>query len=188
MKRIILLIAVIAALMPAGAGICFSGGVSGDVHIVEDVRDGMVAYRSDRWKTWFARSGAICAANLLLLTLLWFIPKKTEPDIIFSYVISGITFVLAIWVCLSGMLLARWKILPSAAAFIAGGALTWTCWKMLGMIKGLDEIITTAGQAAVLRNLEKSPKEDTRLAAVSGACGEWPDMDIWRNTGRKTSA
>ncbi len=187
-KKIAVLIAVIAVLTLANAGSTFSGGgLAGNVQIIEDAREGTIILQSDRWKSWCVRSSAICAANILFLALLWFIPKKTEPDIILAYIISGASFVLAIWVCLSGMLLARWKILPSAAAFVAGGGLIWACWKMLEMLKSLDRAFST-GRTEALRNLDKVPKEDKRLAVISGAGGDWPDTDFLRETGAKPLA
>lgn len=188
MKRIVVLIAIIIVPMLANVGRGFSSGVpAGNVQIIEDAREGTIILRSDRWKSWCVRAFAICAANIGLLALLWFIPKKTEPDIILAYIVSGASFVLAIWVCLSGILLARWKILPSAAAFVAGGGLIWLSWKMLEMLKNLDRTFS-AGRMEALRNLDMVPKEDKRLAVISGADGDWPDTDFWRDTGGKPPA
>lgn len=162
----------------AQTSVTVNAGASGEFDVVDSGKGGLIILRKNRGIRRLYRSAAIILADILLLVLIWRLPKKKESDFAVAYSLSGASFVLAFWTVLFSFLLYYWKIIPAAAVFLAGAGLFWACWRSLKALRAVD--IASSGGHGIAEAVRGEPvvPTDKRLSMVSGAPGEWPEADF----------
>ncbi len=138
---------------------------------------GTIILSKTRWKNWVARAVYLALINLLLLLLIFTLPKDSEPNIIISYLLSGSNFIISFWIFLCSTLLFRLKAISSAVIFLPiAFLLAAAAYILLLKIKKSDISLSELKES--FQKLNKTTNEDARLISVPGLPGDWPNEDF----------
>lgn len=146
---------------------------------VDDVVEGTILFRKDRWKAWVLRMSVLLFIDIMLLVLIRFLPKKTELDILPCYFISGVSFVLSLWLVMGGFLISRWVVSPAIIIFSAGITMLFASWHWFVWVKDKDTELSAKMQE-LIKAAKEIIHEDGRLTMLSGAPGELSEIDFCR--------
>ncbi|HAF95034.1 MAG: hypothetical protein A2X34_03135 [Elusimicrobia bacterium GWC2_51_8] len=149
-----------------------------DADIIDDPVYGVVALSKQRWKNWVLRAVYLLLIDIALVMLIIALPKTDEYTIITSYILSGASFVLALWEFLCAVFLFQlgstsW-LYVAPVSFIMGAVF----YLMLLKIKKFDTSLEDLKKS--FQQMNAVNKEDARLVSVDGTPGNWPDQDFIR--------
>jgi len=149
-----------------------------DVDIIDaPAFGGLIIFPKDRWKNWVARGIYTTLVNILLLILIASFPKSSEVNIIISYLLTGSSFTVSIWISFFGLLLFRLNAF-SAGIFFLPSALIFLGFGYFFLLKTKKSDISLAEFKESFRKMEKAAHEDPRLISVPGFPSDWPEEDF----------
>lgn len=147
-----------------------------EIEVIKDPKYGTSYRAKNAWKNWAERATELALLNLGVIALLFFMPKTEEHNLIICYFMTGVSFVLAIWVLFCGVAFITLKTDLWMYAVPASAVLTALTWMALARIKKADVSMTEI-KSAFARTTEGG-SDDRRLSAVDGKPGNWPEQDF----------
>lgn len=147
-----------------------------DVKLIRTPEGGAIYVYKHRWKDWLERALYIILLNIAVLAILSSLPKNDEANIIISYFLSGVSFMLANWVLLCAILLLKDKSSYGVYVLPVSAALAAATYYLLMKIKKAD--VSLADLKDSFRQQSASDGSDQRLASVDGSPGDWPEQDF----------
>ena len=147
-----------------------------DVKLIRTPDGSAIYIYKHRWKDWLERALYIILLSIAVLAILASLPKNDEANIIISYFLSGVSFMLANWILLCAILLLKDKS-PYGLYILPVSAAMWVAtYYLLMKIKKAD--VSLADLKDSFRQQSASDGADQRLASLDGSPGDWPEQDF----------
>jgi len=147
-----------------------------DVEVIRNPQTGITFISKHRWRNWVERALYLILVNIALLVILGSLPKNDENNLIVSYFLSGISFMLDFWVFLCAVLLFKFRSISGAYVLPVSAAMCGATYYLLLKIKKAD--ISLSDLKDSFRQQSRAGGSDQRLASVDGSPGDWPEQDF----------
>ncbi len=147
-----------------------------DVEVIRHPQMGTIFISKHRWRNWVERSLYLILVNIALLVILGSLPKNDENNLIVSYFLSGISFMLAFWIFLCALLLFKFRSLTGVYVLPVSAAMCGATYYLLLKVKQAD--ISLSDLKDSFRQQNRAGSSDQRLSSVDGSPGDWPEQDF----------